>query len=392
MYLLVHHSTYNYYNVHQCVFIVSRSGRLEISKPEIVAGRRTLGVISMGSGVSCPERMQKLVGMTLIVSLLAALYINLIIGIALAGTETGEFCPTCPDWTDLDGWLAKKEAYEKAQGIGQPVGSQSGQTNSNAVASPKVDPSANGYPVNELLTRASLIKKDQVILDVRDPQDYQSGHIPGARSLYWKDMQKGGILDPDLAIEAMERAGVNSSDIMLVYGGSDEGAAFAFWALSYLGQKNVSLLDGGADAAWSAGIKKDVSKTASQSPSPQSNFAARTVPWLLVTPANLDHLLARSDVQILDARDYSDYGMSMITNAISLSAEMLYNDDSKIKASTTLNDLLSRRSLDEKGVQIVYGTPQAYRLFYSLKLMGYNATLLEGDWWMKTKWAVSSVK
>ena len=34
---------------------------------------------------------------------------------ALAGTETGEFCPTCPDWTDLDGWLAKKEAYEQEQ-------------------------------------------------------------------------------------------------------------------------------------------------------------------------------------------------------------------------------------------------------------------------------------
>ena len=34
---------------------------------------------------------------------------------ALAGTETGEFCPTCPDWTDLDGWRAKKEAYEQEQ-------------------------------------------------------------------------------------------------------------------------------------------------------------------------------------------------------------------------------------------------------------------------------------
>jgi thiosulfate/3-mercaptopyruvate sulfurtransferase len=152
----------------------------------------------------------------------------------------------------------------------------------------------------------------------------------------------------------------------------------------------VSLLDGGADAAWSAGIKKDVSKTAS--PYPQSNYTARTVPWLLVTPANLDRLLARSDIQILDARDYSDYGMSMLTKAISLTAEMLYDDDSKIKDPATLNDLLSRRSLDEKGAQIVYGTPQAYKLFYSLKLMGYNATLLEGDWWMKTKWAVSSVK
>jgi thiosulfate/3-mercaptopyruvate sulfurtransferase len=342
----------------------------------------------MGGGVSCPERLQKLAGMTLIVSLLAALYINLIIGIALAGTETGEFCPTCPDWTDLDGWLAKKEAYEKAQGIGQPVGSQSGKINSNAVASLKVDPSANGYPVNKLLTKASLIKKNQVILDVRDPQDYQSGHIPGARSLYWKDMQKGGILDPNHAIEALERVGVNGNESLLVYGGSDEGALYAFWALNYLGQKNVSLLDGGADAAWSAGIKKDVSKTTSL----QSNYTARTVPWLLVTPVNLDRLLARSDIQILDARDYSDYGMSMLTNAISLTAEMLYNDDSKIKDPATLKDLLSRRSLDEKGNQIVYGTPQAYRLFYGLKLMGYNATLLEGDWWMKTKWAVSSVK
>ena len=44
------------------------------------------------------------------------------------------------------------------------------------------------------------------------------------------------------------------------------------------------------------------------------------------------------------------------------------------------------------GTAIVYGTPQAYSLFYSLRLMGYNATLLEGDWWKETKWAVSNVK
>ena len=329
-----------------------------------------------------------MVGVTLVVSLLAALYLNLIIGISLAGTETGEFCPTCPDWTDLDGWLVKKEAYERAQGIGQSAGSQSGQTkNSNQAASLRVDPSANGYPVNKLLTKASLIKKDQVILDVRNQKDYQAGHIPGARSIYWKDLQKDGSLDTVLAKEALNRAGVNSSDSLLVYGGTDEGDAFAFWALSYLGQKNVSLLDGGADSAWGAGIRKDKSLTQF----PHSNYTIRTIPWLLVTSSNLERFLAQSDVQILDARDYSDYGMSMLTNAISLTAEMLY-DDSKIKDPATLDDLLSRRSLDAKGTQIVYGTPQAYRLFYSLKLMGYNATLLEGDWWMKTKWAVSSVK
>ncbi len=195
--------------------------------------------------------------MTLIVSLLAALYLNLIIGIALAGTETGEFCPTCPDWTDLDGWLAKKEAYERAQGIGQPAGSQSGQTNSNAAASPKVDPSANGYPENELLTRASLIKRDQVILDVRDTARLSSQVIfPGPAASTGKICKRVAVWTRILAKEALDRAGVNSSDSILVYGGSDEGACFVFWALSYLGQKNVSLLDGGADAAWNAGIQE----------------------------------------------------------------------------------------------------------------------------------------
>src|SRR5512137_1643732 len=33
----------------------------------------------------------------------------------MAGTENGEFCPTCPDWTDLEGWQSKKDAYEQSQ-------------------------------------------------------------------------------------------------------------------------------------------------------------------------------------------------------------------------------------------------------------------------------------
>ena len=57
----------------------------------------------------------KYAGKLLLFSLLAVIYLNLILSTALAGTENGEFCPTCPDWTDLDGWLAKKDAYEKAQ-------------------------------------------------------------------------------------------------------------------------------------------------------------------------------------------------------------------------------------------------------------------------------------
>jgi thiosulfate/3-mercaptopyruvate sulfurtransferase len=345
----------------------------------------------------CEYRMRRLSqvrGIVLIISLLAAIYLNLILGTALAGTENGEFCPTCPDWTDLDGWLAKKDAYEKAQmnemlqkgqaNSSHASGSYQGSTSSLSPKSP-----ANGYPESKLFTTADAAYSwtGMAILDTRSPQEYQSGHVPGARNLYWKDLQKGGSLDPDLAESALCKAGVNNSDRIVIYGGSDEGAAFVFWALNYLGHKDMSLLNGGIDAAWSAGIKPGKS-IPSVSP---SNYAIHIVPWLLVTPKTLESFLGLSDIQILDARDFADYGMNRLTSSsIPLTADNLY-DDSKIKDAATLKELLERRSLNEKGTQIVYGTPQAYWLFYSLKLMGYNATLLEGDWWKQTKWAASNI-
>jgi len=348
----------------------------------------------------CEYRTRRLCrarGIILIISLLTAIYLNFILSTALAGTENGEFCPTCPDWTDLDGWLAKKDAYERSQ-MNEML--QKGQTNSanssQASGSYQVSSSslpskspANGYAEPKLFTTAAYASSwtGMAVLDARSPQEYQSGHIPGARSLYWKDMQKGGSLDPDLAESALCKAGVNNSDRIVVYGGSDEGAAFVFWALNYLGHKDISLLDGGIEAGWSAGIKPDKIVPA-VSP---SNYSIHIVPWLLVTPKNLESFLNLSDIQILDARDFADYGMNRLTSAsIPLTADNLY-DDSKIKDAATLRELFDRRSLNEEGTQIAYGTPQAYWLFYSLKLMGYNATLLEGDWWQETGWAISNV-
>jgi thiosulfate/3-mercaptopyruvate sulfurtransferase len=77
--------------------------------------------------------------------------------------------------------------------------------------------------------------------------------------------------------------------------------------------------------------------------------------------------------------------------ALPLDAPKLYQDNFNIKDAKTLDDILGRR-LDKKKIQLVYGTPQAYSLFYALKLMGYNATLLEGSWWKDTKWDVSVVR
>ncbi len=339
----------------------------------------------MGGAVLCKGKLYAAAGLALIIFLLAAIYLNFILSTALAGTETGEFCPDCPDWTDLEGWLAKRDAYVKAEQNGVQ---QNTIPNSPSTVEVKAGNEAGSYPMPALLTSARSSRADLIILDVRSPKDYQNGHIPDARNLFWKDLQKDGLLEPALAKGALSRAGINESDRLLIYGGSDEGAFFTFWALGYLGHKDLSLLDGGVKAAWDAGIKPDKNQPLIQ----ESNYSQHIVPWLLVTKDNLDGFLSQSDLEILDARDFVEYGKSKLTNAaVPLSPDKLY-DSQKINSAATLEELLNRRGLDKEGTQLVYGTPQAYSLFYVLKLMGYNATLLEGDWWKETEWAVSEVK
>jgi thiosulfate/3-mercaptopyruvate sulfurtransferase len=343
----------------------------------------------MGGGIFRSIRLRKASAAASIICLLAVFLLSFLTISAMAGTENGEFCPTCVDWNDVEGWLAKKDAYEQAQlSSQQSSGQKAVQLNEQASqTTAKVNPLQKDYSLSELITSPASIKRDQVILDVRAGPDYIAGHIPQARSLYWKDMQKNGILNPSLAKEALARAGVNESDRILVYGDSGEGASFVFWALLYLGQKDVSLLDRSADAVREAGV---AFTTNAPSYIP-TNYTAKVVPWLMVTPDNLESMLELADVRVLDARDFFEYGQSRLGNeSICLSQDKLYAN-SRIKDAATLEDLFGRR-LEKSGTAIVYGTPQAYSLFYSLRLMGYNATLLEGDWWKETKWAVSNVR
>ena len=323
----------------------------------------------------------------LVSSLLIALTLNILLSLALASTEKGTFCCDCPDYSSpqaTDAWLKMRDqlcndAVELKSNLSEKVAIQ-----------PET-PKEETYPRPELLASPGSKLDEFVILDARAPSQYTVGHIPGARNLYLKSLEPNGTLDPAAAENSLCKLGINNSDSILIYGSSenDSSAYSIFWALSYLGHKNLSILRGGIDSAIRAGIKLDRSQITIE----RSNYTIHIVPWLLVNESTLPKWLEDTSLHILDARDWVNYGKSKLTDAsFPLDVTLLYDSNSNIKDSATIKDILDRHSLNKNQVQLVYGTPQAYSLFFILRLMDYNATILEGDWWQNTKWASSSVR
>jgi hypothetical protein len=55
--------------------------------------------------------------------------------------------------------------------------------------------------------------------------------------------------------------------------------------------------------------------------------------------------------------------------------------DNSFKDAASLESIFSARGLDRGRMQIVYGDlPDASIMYYCLRLMGYRAALLDGDW------------
>lgn len=313
-------------------------------------------------------------------------------GLAIASTPG---CPDCPDWINFDGWWDK---YHSDPVGGDPSPSPrelreaaAARSKAEEVASGEIDLEDDGaYPRSDLLIRArdelSIDDlSDLVILDARPSDDYEDGHLFGARNLYWRAIRPAGILDPDMALEKLKELGVNETDSVLVCG-SGQDAPYLFWALEYLGHENLSLLEG--DVSYlNLPLVKNV-------PSPEkSDYAAQIQPFLLVNESVLKASQETLQVQIIDARSsFSEYGISHLKGAISgMGIDYVCNEDFTLKGPAQLDEFFKGRGLEEEKVQLVYATSDACSLYFALRLMGYNPIVLDGDWWQKSEFAVSSI-
>lgn len=231
---------------------------------------------------------------------------------------------------------------------------------------------------------------DVVIVDVRSPEKYAEGHIPGAINLPWYSFKENGVLIPlEKAAEKIGENGIGRENRVIVYSdtckpcGGLPASSYVFWLLKYLGHENVSVLDGGFDA-WNTtyGCTKSMMTrhpTAYTAKPREEKFA--DTDWV-------QNKLNNTRVQIVDARTAEEYNAGHIDGAINLDYELLFREGFRMNGVYDLKYLFLGKGLDKSRDTVVYcssGARSSY-LYLALSLMGYKVRNYDGSWniWSET--------
>jgi thiosulfate/3-mercaptopyruvate sulfurtransferase len=247
--------------------------------------------------------------------------------------------------------------------------------------------------LNEHLHDSSL-----VLIQVGAKDDYEAGHIPGARFLSLRDIstpESDSALTLELPpagqlVSAFEKLGVfDGSRIVLCFAGERvTPAGRTFMTLDSLGLgAQASILDGGLEAWRKEGrpMTKDIPPVAPGSFTPQPR------PGRVVDAAWVDSHLNQPGVDILDARTPEFYSgkdsgghprAGHIPGAANIPFTSLVDDSNHFKSATALAELFRAAGV-KPGDQVVtycHIGLQASLLYFTARSLGYDVHLYDGSW------------
>ncbi len=233
-----------------------------------------------------------------------------------------------------------------------------------------------------------------LVLDLRPPDRYALGHIPGAIHL---DLWGVSLIDTDPAplnafmwmIEhVLAVHGVDDGTPIVVYDEqSGMRAARAFWFLEYFGHPSVQMLDGGFTAWSAAGL--EVSRE--PSPAQPSEWTGDRRQERLATWRDVRHALGRSDAVILDTRSDGEYcGTTVrakrggaIPGAVHIEWTRNLTPDGRFKPLDDLRSMYENAGVtpDREVITYCQGGYRAAHSYLALRLLGYpRVRTYVGSW------------
>ncbi|HET9943834.1 MAG TPA: sulfurtransferase [Terriglobia bacterium] len=232
--------------------------------------------------------------------------------------------------------------------------------------------------------RSRLDDPRLVLLDLRPPEAYSNGHIPGARSF---DIFGISLIDTrQQALDAflwiiehlIQAKGVNIDSKVVIYDDvAGMRSARLFWFLEFFGHADVHILNGGFNAWTAAGMP--VTNEASI-PKP-GNFRVKLQRELLATSEDVLARLHSPDTVLVDTRSEDEYTARIaraarggrIPGAVHL--EWTQNLDPKgfFKSADALQSMYAAKgiSADKEAIPYCQGGYRAAHTYLALRLIGY---------------------
>lgn len=234
-----------------------------------------------------------------------------------------------------------------------------------------------------------LSAPDVRIIDVRIPEEYKAGHIPGAVHLPAKTflVVVRGIADEIPSIELLAakfgELGIIPSTRVVIY---DEAggiqATRLFWTLEYLGHSGVSLLDGGFQK-WAVERRPMSVEAPEIQP---TKFQARLDPSKYADAAYVLLNLKKPDAALVDARLPREYRGEIpskevrragrIPGAVGVAVEEHFIKQagySSLKGADVLAQMFEKVGVTKDKEAIVYCRTgmRATQSYFALRLLGY---------------------
>ncbi len=239
------------------------------------------------------------------------------------------------------------------------------------------------------------------IIDFREREAYEKGHIPGSIRLWRSDIEDPtqpipGMIAPKETMEALfSGLGIESGDALILYDDhAGVNAARLWWVLQVYGHQNVRLLNGGLQG-WEH-LEGPSSREDKSFPPSNFRFQGKEAPSLRIERDSLLAHLDRSDWNVVDVRTRDEYsGKRMKAGAkaaghipgsvhIDWADAVHYNGDHKFRPFKDLKRVYRQLPEDRNSTIITYchsGVRSAHTTFVLTQLLGYRQVHnYDGSW------------
>ena len=249
------------------------------------------------------------------------------------------------------------------------------------------------WSIDELKSR--LQDPRLVVLDLRPPEAYSNGHIPGARSF---DIFGISLIDtrPDplkpylwLIEHLIQAKGVNSDSTIVIYDDvAGMRSARLFWFLEFFGHDDVHVLNGGFTAWQTAGLP--ITHEAVVVPEP-GNFKMKQRRELLATVDDVLYRLNKPSAIIIDTRTDDEYTgkwvraarAGAIPGTVHLEWTNNLNANGFMKTADQLKQMYAAKGIvpEKEVIPHCHGGYRSAHTYLALRLIGYpNVRNYLGSW------------